>query len=337
MDFVRPILLVHLLWFVPLGVAFFLLISIRRRSILARFGELGILQRLQINPSKIFYRASCFLILLSCVSMLLAASGPLFGSRLKTLRRQGVNVMIALDVSTSMLADDVKPNRLEKAKREVSLLLDGLQGDRVGIIAFAGTSFLQCPLTLDYGTAKMLLGLVGPGTVSAQGTNIADAIERSIKALEKVGRSHRVLLLITDGEDHSGRLDEAISLAREAEIRIFTIGIGSVQGVPIPDLDEEGRFRGHKKDARGHVVMSRMNEEALQRIALETRGMYFRSSAGSIQVGNILKRIEEMDKEELDARDILHKEDRYQIPLAMAFFLLLVEIPISTRRNRGRL
>jgi len=335
-EFGRPIALVHFLWLIPAAVIFFSLAWIRREKILSRFGELGLLHRLEVGTGKRTYLLSAFLILSAAACLIFAAAAPLYGSRLKTIRRMGVNIVIALDVSSSMLAEDIKPNRLEKAKRELHSLLDGLEGDRVGVIAFAGSSFLQCPLTLDYDAVKMLMGLVGPGSVSLPGTNMADAIHRGIKVLKGVGRAYRVLILITDGEDHSGKLQEAIEAAREANVRVFTVGIGSRDGVPIPVVDEEGAPKGHKRDEEGHVVLSRLQEESLQRVALETGGLYFRSTAGKIEVRKLLERISEMEKEELDSREVSHKEERFQIPLALAALLLLLEIHVSRPMRRRR-
>jgi len=334
-EFGRPIALVHLLWLIPAGIGFYCLSWIRRERILSRFGELGILRTLEVGPGRRAFVLSAALVLLSCVCLILAAAAPLYGTRLKTVKRMGVNLVIALDVSTSMLAEDIKPNRLEKAKRELNALLDGLEGDRAGIVAFAGSSFLQCPLTLDYDAVKMLMGLVGPGSVSLRGTNIAEAIQRAVGVLDGVGRAYRVLVLITDGEDHSGKLDEAIEAAREANVRIFTVGIGSQEGVPIPAIDEEGATKGHKRDEEGHVVLSRLHEESLQRIALETGGLYFRSTGGEIEVEKLLERLSKMEKEELDSREVSHKEERFQIPLALAALFLLLEIQSSRWGRRA--
>jgi Ca-activated chloride channel family protein len=224
----------------------------------------------------------------------------------------------------------------------VASLVDKLEGDRIGIIAFAGEAFVQCPLTLDYGAAKIFLDVLEPGLIPTPGTALGQAIEQAMKSFESAERKHKVMVLITDGEDTQDQ--DILEAAKAAELEgviIYTVGIGSPQGVPIPVFDERGNQIGFKKDRQGEVVVSKLDELALEKIALQTGGKYYRASSGEAELDRIYEAISGMEKKELASLKFSQFEERFQYVLGIALFLLILETLLSERRKakqqwRGR-
>ncbi len=312
-----------------------------RREALRRFGNQELVRKLASQVSPAARKLRVGLILAVIVLLVTALARPQFGSRIETVRREGQDVLIVLDVSKSMLAEDIVPNRLEKAKHAIGTLIGSLEGDRVGLVAFAGTAFVQCPLTLDYGAARMFLNAMEPDLIPVAGTAVGEALEKALSAFGEENRKHRVVVLITDGEDHSGDALEAAAAAAEQGVVIHTVGIGSTEGVPIPDFDLNGRRRGFKKDRSGAVVMTRLDESTLQRIASDSGGRYFRASPAESELDLLAAEIGEMEKQELDAREFTQYEEQYQIFLGFALLLLALESFVPERRRvkaqwRGR-
>jgi Ca-activated chloride channel family protein len=245
-----------------------------------------------------------------------------------------VDIMVAIDVSESMNAQDIKPSRIAKARHEVASLMEKLEGDRIGIIAFAGEAFVQCPLTLDYGAAKIFLEVLEPGLIPTPGTNLVAAIESAMQSFEAAERKHKVMVLITDGEDTGS--DDVMKMAETAEregVVIYTVGIGSPQGVPIPVIDERGNQIGFKKNRDGEVVVTKLDELALEKIALQTGGKYYRASPGQAELDRIYEAISGMDKKELASLKFSQYEERFQYVLGIALFLLIVEMLLAERRK----
>jgi len=306
-----------------------------------RFGNLDLLKKLTASTSRGRQVLKISLIIISLAFMILSIARPQIGTKLEEVKRKGVDIMIALDVSTSMKAEDIKPNRLEKAKHEIENFINKLQGDRVGLIAFAGVSFVQCPLTLDYGAAKMFLNVMDVDLIPTPGTAIGQAIATAIKAFEQKERKHKVLILITDGEDHGSDPVEMAKEAKREGIVIYTVGIGSPKGVPIPLYDSRGNRKGFKKDRNGEVVLTKLDEVTLEKIALETGGKYYRATSGEVELDKIYNEISKMEKKELASRRFSRYEDRFQYLIVFALVLLIVEIFIPERRKlkgewRGR-
>jgi len=217
--------------------------------------------------------------------LILALTQPRWGYYWKDLTQEGVDIIIALDVSNSMLAQDIKPNRLERAKHKIIDLLNMLEGDRIGLVAFAGTSYLQCPLTLDYSAAHIFLNAIDTNLIPVQGTAIGHAIRTSVEAFNEEDTQSRVIILITDGEDHTDDALPAAKWAKEHETKIFTIGVGKKIGAPIPNNNPENP--GFKKDAYGEVILSKLDESTLQEMALHTKGSYARSVSGDMDLQKI--------------------------------------------------
>ena len=298
MRFAEPTYFALLLGVVVLGIFVFWAIG-RKKRLLDLFGDLPLLLKNAPYISFARQRSKAVLALVGLVFVCLALTRLQFGTHLEKLEREGIDIVVAVDLSASMLARDMKPNRLEKARQEIRSIIDRLHGDRIGLVAFAGEAFVQCPLTLDYAAARMLLGVMDQNTVSVQGTSLESAIQAAQRAFTQLEKKHKVLLLLTDGEDHEGRAVETAAEARKEGIKIYTVGIGSAIGEPIPITDRKGTQVGFKKDPDGEVIVSRLDEATLQKIALETGGKYYHATAGELELDRIFDEISKMEKKEL--------------------------------------
>ena len=277
------------------------------------------------------------LFLLGLAFLIIAIANPQVGTRMEKGKRSGSDVAICLDLSNSMMAEDVQPNRLERGKRVVTSLLNSLGGDRVSLVAFAGSSFIQMPLTADYSAAKLFLDDMDCSLIADQGTAIGDAIEKAMQTLgygdadnEWQRGKNRAIVIITDGENHE---DDAVSAARSAAregVRVCTIGMGLPEGVPIP----EGRRGNYKRDRNGNVVMTHLGEQMLREVAKAGDGIYVRASNTNSGLGDITRLIAGLDKEDFEEAQFAVYESRYQYPLAAALLCLLAEVLIFERRSR---
>jgi Ca-activated chloride channel family protein len=264
--------------------------------------------------------------------LVVAAAGPMWGFRWEQVKREGVDLMVALDTSRSMLTTDVKPNRLARAKLGIQDLLAETQGDRVGLIAFAGTAFVQCPLTLDHGAFLQSLEACDVGIIPRGGTDLASAIDAALGAFEGRQGNNQALVLITDGESQEGDWKAAVGRAKERGLRIFTVGIGTAEGELVP-----GESGGFFKDRKGQAVTSRLDETTLQQIAVDTGGVYLHAAGSSMGLTELYRdHIATMDKRELESTLERRWEPRFQVPLALALLLLLVEPFIDERRQVAR-
>jgi Ca-activated chloride channel family protein len=274
-------------------------------------------------------------ILLSMVFsfLVMALANPQIGSKLQEVKREGVDVMIALDLSNSMLAEDFSPNRLEKSKRAISKLVDRLKSDRIGIVVFGGEAYTQLPLTSDYAAAKLFLRTVNTDIIPTQGTAIGTAIELCEESFDKQSKAGKAIIIITDGENHEDDATGAASNATEQDIKVFTVGMGSTQGVPIP-VYQGGRRTGYRKDKDGNSIVTRLNEEMLQEIAAAGNGMYIRASNSGSGLDIIMDELESMEKSEYGTKIFTDYEDRFQYPLGVALFFLLIELLIYNRKSQ---
>ena len=318
---------------VPLLVALYWYAGRRGRALLDRFGEHDLVRKLRPAVSVTAGRWKASLVVVAFALLAFALARPQFGTRVETLRRQGQDVVVALDVSRSMYAEDVAPNRLERAKIEVGRIIQRLDGDRIGLVAFAGDAFVQSPLTADYGAAMMFLNAMDPESMSTQGTDLARAIEVSIEALDETPPENRIVVVVTDGEDHEGGLAEALVAANEAEVTIHTVGVGSAEGVPLPDVGGSGGGGRFRRDDAGNVITTRLNETALQDIALQTGGEYHRIGQGAGGLGRLVERIEGGGRE-VESREVTQFEEQYQIFLGAALLLLALEFIVPGRKRR---
>lgn len=332
MRFAEPIHFALLIGVLLLGAFIFWAIA-RKKKILSRFGDLPLIMRTAPYISFARQRTKAALLILGLAFVAVTLARLQFGTHLEMLKREGIDIIVALDVSNSMLAQDMKPNRLEKAKQELRAIVDRLQGDRIALVAFAGEAFVQCPLTLDYGTARMLLQVMDNQSVSVQGTSIASAIQVAQKSFESKEKKHKVLVILTDGEDFGGNFEQAAEEARNDGIKIYTVGIGNPMGEPIPILDRNGNQVGFKKDANGEVIISRLDEQTLQKVSLATGGKYYNASAGEMELDRIFDDIGKMEKKELEGTLVTKYDDRYQWPLLFALFLIIGEFFMPERKK----
>lgn len=321
---------------VPLLVVFLWFAIRRKRQALARFGEYELVKRLSQNVSRGGQTAKAVLLVLAVAALVTALGRPQFGTRVETVRREGQDIIVALDLSTSMLAEDIAPNRLQKAKLTVAQLIDRLEGDRIGLVAFAGEAFVQSPLTSDYGAARLFLNAMDPDIVPVQGTNLGAALDVALDAFDAEDQQHRILIVITDGEDHEGEIDAAVERAVELGIKIYTVGMGSLEGVPIPEFDEQGRRSGFKRDADGNVVTTRLDETTLERLAQRTGGEHFRATGRGTELNALTDEIAAMEGREFEAQQVTQFEEQYQIFLGLALMLLIAEFFVPDRRRVKR-
>jgi Ca-activated chloride channel family protein len=319
------------LWVIPVMVVFYVYAFRKRDKMLALFCGKELVGELVPDFKKGRRLIKALLILMGIILGIFALTRPQWGFHWEEIKRVGVDVMVAIDVSESMLAEDVKPNRLERAKREVIDLIEMMEGDRIGLIAFAGTSFVQCPLTLDYGACKMFLDYIDTDLIPVPGTAIAEAIRTSLKSFNKRERKSKALILITDGEDHEGEPIDAAKEAKKEGIKIFTIGVGREGGAPIPLKDGSGGF---KKDRKGDMVITHLDEITLQKIALETGGSYVRSVTGDMDLDKIYQEgiKQHVEQKQLKSTRKRRWEERFQWFIFFALLFVSVEFFVSERR-----
>lgn len=322
----------YLLLLLPVLVILFIIGGIRRKKAMRRLGNVETIRTLIPEMSVARPVVKFILQLLVLLAAIIVLSRPQFGSKIEDVKKEGVEVIIALDVSNSMLAEDIQPFRLERAKQAISRLVDNLENDRIGLIVFAGDAYTQIPVTTDYISAKMFLSSIGPEIVPKQGTAIGTAIELGIKSFSPGEGKSKAMVVITDGENHEDNPVNAAEEAARAGIIIHTIGIGSPGGVPIP-MTTGGR-KDYLKDAEGNTVISKLDEEMLKKIAVTTNGTYVRASNTNIGLDEIFNDIRKMKTQELESTVYTEYNDQFQLFAAIALLLLLVDFIIMERRNR---
>lgn len=298
-----------------------------------RFGEPEVVSKLMPEYSASKPTLKFIVVILAGLFLIVGIIDPQIGSKLEKVKREGIDLYLVLDVSNSMLAEDIKPNRLERSKLAISSLIDKLQGDRVGIIIFAGNAYKQLPLTTDYSAAKLFLSAVDTKIVPTQGTAIGEAIEMATVSFGETDHN-KAIIIITDGENHE---DDAIGAAKTANdlgISVFTIGMGLPEGAPIPLYNSYGTQTGFKKDKKNTTVITKLNEDMLRQIAAAGGGAYARANNASTGLKRIFEDISDIDKKEIETRQFTDYEDRFQIFLAIAILLLIIELLIADRKTR---
>jgi Ca-activated chloride channel family protein len=328
--FEHPEALYLLFVLIPLAAIFFWFMLYRKKA-LQRFAEGSLLRHLM--PEKPSYKHQVKFILgsLALVFLLIALANPQYSLKKETVKRQGIDLMIAVDISRSMMAEDEKPNRLERARQVVSRLVDELGGDRVGLILFAGNAYLQVPITTDYTAVKTFIKTISTDLAPSQGTAIGEAIEMAEKAFASGQTQFKSILIISDGEDHEGAALEAAEKAAANGTVIHTLGIGSPQGSPIP-IRVNGRS-DLKRDRNGSIVFSKLNEDMLAEVAQAGNGRYFKLESGLGGVSAIRSALAGMDKQEFEDHVFTDFEDNFQIFLAIALALLVIEYLVSERKS----
>ncbi len=323
-----------LLFIIPVMVVLFVLLQIWKKTTQNKFAESVLLKRL--TPSRSRTKATLKLLVLSLglSFLVLGLVNPKIGTKMETVKRQGVDIVFAVDVSKSMLAEDIAPNRLEKSKRLVSEIINQLASDRIGIIAYAGQAYPQLPITTDYGAAKMFLQSMNTNMLSSQGTAIDAAIKLASTYFDDEEQTNRVLFIVSDGEDHSeGKAIDAVELAVDEGIRVYTIGVGKTKGAPIP-IKRNGVIESLKKDRNGEVVMTRLNQEILEEIAGEGNGTYIDGTNTEEAVSFIQDELDQMDKKEFEAKQFAEFKDQFQWFLGAGLFFLFLDVFILDRKTK---
>jgi len=322
----------NLLVLLPLLLAAYLLYLQWKKRAALRFGDKPLVTRLtpDVSPGRSHFR---FLLLsLTIASVLLALANPQIGSKLEKVQRRGVDLVIALDVSNSMLAQDIQPSRIERAKQSISRLIDELENDRIGLIVFAGKAYTQLPITTDYGAAKLMLSTVKPDMVPVQGTAIGQAIIIAMTSF-KVEETGKAIVIITDGENHEDNAVEKAAEAAQKGIKVYTIGMGLADGAPIP-VYRDNQLTGFKKDKSGSTIITRLDETMLQQIAQAGEGIYVRASNTQAGLRKVFEEISNLEKITYDTKSFSDYEDRFQYFVALAILFMVLNFLLNERKSR---
>jgi Ca-activated chloride channel family protein len=307
-----PVMLILVVWY-----------FISRKQKLKKLGDANLISQLLPYSSKRKRIIKVILFLLGFSSLIIALCNLQTGSKLTEVKREGADIIVCIDVSNSMLAQDLSPDRLTRAKYALEKMIDGLEGDRLGLVIFAGEAYVQLPITTDYSAAKLFLSSIGPGMVPVQGTNVSDAIKKASESFSNDEGKNRAIILITDGENHDSEAVQAAEEAGKNGIMINTIGIGSENGVPIP-LIENGVVKGYRKDKQGQTVITKLNTNLLKTIASKANGVFVQASQADIGLGAVLDKIGELDKVQLENKMYTDYEDQFQWFLGLSLVLFLL-------------
>ena len=325
----------YLYWLlvIPVLVIIYILFRIGQKRRFERFAKIEM--RNELVPSFSNRRANfkfvIFLLMIACT--ILALANLQSGSKMEEVKREGIDLYLAVDVSNSMNAEDIVPSRMERSKQALNKLISDMRGDRIGVIVFADKAFVQLPITTDYSAAKMFLSTINTSLVASQGTAIAEAINLALKSFPDEAHS-RAIIIISDGEDHED--DAAIKAAQEAAkqgVHVYTIGMGLADGAPIPEYNQYGHQTGYRKDKNGNTIITRLDEQMLQKIAAAGNGIYVRASNSNVGLEKIYDEINKLDKTEIEAKVFTDYEDQFQWFVAAAIILLLIEIFISSGKK----
>lgn len=322
-----------MLWWlitIPVFVVAYIVYTQRKRRQLVEFGDPELMAQLMPDASKTRPIWKLSLLMVALVFLIIAAARPQFGQKEKTIKRQGIEVMVALDISNSMLAKDVAPNRLDRAKQMLNKIIDNMVDDKVGLVVFAGEAFTQLPITCDYVSAKMFLNTTSPALIQTQGTAIGAALRTAVASFGTAeSEAGRAIVLITDGENHE---DDAVAMAKQAYergIQVFVIGIGKPEGSPIP----KAGTNEYMKDRSGQVVVSKLNEEMCQQIAAAGHGVYVRCDNTNTAMRALQKELDELATAELESTVSADYNEQYQSFVLVALLLLVIEFFIMMRKN----
>lgn len=326
--FGEPIYLYFLL-IIPFLVVFYIYTNYRRRKKLRQYGDPELMAHLMPNVSKYRPDVKFWLVTAALVMVIFMLARPQFGSKMETVKRQGVETVVALDISNSMLAQDVTPSRLEKSKKLVSRLVETFNNDKVAMIVFAGEAFTQLPITSDYISAKMFLETISPSLITTQGTDIRGAIDLAMKSFTPNEGVGRAIVLITDGENHEGGAVEAAQQAAEKGVRVFVLGVGSPDGSPIP-VEGTNDFR---RDKDGNVVVTKLNEQMCQEIAKTGNGMYVRVDNTNNAERALNAEINKLAKADVETQVYTEFDEQFDVLAWLALILLAADVMLLNRKN----
>ncbi|PKB42848.1 Ca-activated chloride channel family protein [Cellulophaga sp. RHA19] len=324
----------YLLFIIPVMVVIFVLLLIWKKRAQKKFADLHLFKRLTPTKSSFKSILKFIVFILGLALLIVGLANPKIGTKLETVKREGVDIVFAVDVSKSMLAEDIAPSRLDKAKRIVSEIISQLGSDRIGIIAYAGQAYPQLPITTDYGAAKMFLQGLNTNMLSSQGTAINQALDLASTYYDDDEQTNRVLFIISDGEDHSeGATSSAVEKAIDQGIKIYTIGVGTEKGAPIP-IKRNGVLESLKKDLQGEVVITKLNKDVLEDIADDGNGQYIDGANTSDAVSIIKDELNKMDKTEFEAKQFSEYKDQFQWFIGAGLFFLFLDIFLLDRKTK---
>ena len=324
----------NLLFGVPILVIVLLLYNRWRKKSLTLFGDSKLVKELMHSFSKRRTQIKNILTILIFILLIIGIANPQVGTKMEEVKREGVDLMIAIDLSNSMMAEDIKPNRLERAKQAISRLIDKLEGDRIGLIVFAGEAYVQLPITTDYSAAKLFLSTVNTNIVPTQGTEIAKAIDLSIQSFDMENAQNKAIIIITDGESHDEKAIESADKANELGIFVHTLGMGLSKGGPIPIYNKYGNRTGYRKDKEGNTVVSKLNENLLMQIANTGKGTYVRANNSKAGLSSLFAEINKMEKKEIGTMIFTEYKDRFQLFIGLALLLLITDLILLGRKNK---
>lgn len=325
---------IEILWLLatlPVFIAAYILYTRRKRRQLEAFGDPELMAALMPNASRVRPTVKFSILMVALALLIIAAARPQFGQSERTEKRQGIKAIVALDISNSMLAEDVAPNRLERAKQMLSKLMDKMVNDKVGLVVFAGDAFVQLPITCDYVSAKMFLNTIKPDLIKTQGTAIGQALSTSIRCFGEQSEASRAIILITDGENHEDDAVEVAKRAKETGIQVMVVGIGKPEGSPIP-MPGTNTFR---KDREGNVVVSKLNEEMCREIAQAGGGIYVRCDNSNTATKAIQKELDKLATQEIETQVYTDYNEQFQSFALLALLLLVIDFYIFNRKNKA--
>jgi Ca-activated chloride channel family protein len=323
----------YALFAMPVFILLYYMVHRWRKKKLRMFGESALVKAVADTVSKNKPVWKFIVLMLAYSALVVGIADPQIGSKLEEVKREGVDIMIALDVSNSMNAEDIKPSRLERSKQAISRLVDKLQNDRIGIIVFAGKAYVQLPITTDFAAAKLFLSTIDSDMIPTQGTVIGDAIALAVKSFSSKDKKHKVLIVITDGEGHEDNAVEEAQAATKEGVVVHTIGMGSPGGGPIP-MYKNGTLAGFKKDNAGTTVITKLDEAMLQQIAAAGNGKFVRATNSEAGLNSLLDEINKMEKKNFGTKMFTDYEDRFQYFMGLALLFLILEILITSRKNQ---
>jgi|TARA_B100000767_G_scaffold140988_1_gene133203 Ca-activated chloride channel family protein len=322
----------YLLLVIPILVIGFSILTIWKKNIQKKHISSHLFKQLSPENSEFKPKLKIFLLSLVFIFLTISLVNPKIGTQLKTVKREGVDLVFAIDVSKSMLAEDIAPNRLEKAKRIVSQTINELNSDRVGIIAYAASALPILPITTDYSTARMFLQSLNSDMLSSQGTAILEAVKLAKDYYDDENQTNRVLCILSDGEDHEFKNQNIPSIVQEMGITIFTVGLGTTKGAPIP-IKKNEVIESYKKNSDGDVVITKLVPELLQEIASSSNGIYISGENTQAVVDEIIKKLKEMDKKEFESKQFVAYKDQFQWFLGFGLFFLCLELFVFNKKT----
>ena len=323
----------YLLALIPVLIIGIIMYSKWQKNSILKFGDINLLNQLMQSHSIFRKKIKNTLFVLAITFLIVGLSNPQVGTKMEEVKREGVDLMIAIDLSYSMMAQDIKPNRLERAKQAISRLIDKLEGDRIGLVVFAGEAYVQLPITTDYSAAKLFLSTVNTSIIPTQGTKIGNAIDLCSKSFDKENAQSKAIIIITDGETHDEEAIESAKKAKEEGIYIHTLGMGLTKGGPIPIYNKYGSTSEFRKDRQGNVIITKLNESMLEEIALAGEGTYIRANNSKSGLSSLFEEINKMEKKEIGTMIFTNYKDRFQIFIGISLVLLILNLFFLERKN----